>query len=690
MWLDTDDTVHNAKAIPGLVAQASQAVGAISLEYQYSFDADGNLETTQYRERIVRRADYEWKGRVHEVLVNKRSLANVKSKDVTIVHHMPVGDNHEKSMRNLRLLNLQLQDEKAAEKLDPRTLFYIAKTLLGLGEQPEALKYFYQYVQVSGWEEELYHAWNHISMIERSLRHYDKAINAATIAWQCFPNYPEAYMHLAWVYREMKKYDKSNIYLDLCLKMDKPDWQTVSAPKNYDIIPLKMLANNYLDMNKVDDALTVHQQIVALNPKDSESVRILENLQEMKREKDTVAEYWSQFLKIKDNKKAVKEFYGNIPKQYLDFPSIIKIRNSFDVKTESSGKDMAIYCGASIEEWTPESVKKSGIGGSEEAVINLARELQGKGYKVTVYNNIQSAQAFDGVWYKPYYEFNPNDKWDYFVAWRTVEIFDAKINAAHKYIWMHDLMNPRDFTKARVDNIEKIIVLSKFHRSTLPAIADEKFFVTSNGVDTSLFNQEVKRCPHKLVYTSAYERGLEYLLDMWPTIRKEVPDAMLTICYGWKGFDALWSTNPERMAWKDRMVKKIESFKDQGVTELGRIDHKQVAWEMLNSGVWAYPTTWAETNCITALKAQIAGAVPVVRNLAALEETVQHGVKLTIDPRTEEGKKQFAQEVINTLLNTKEADRKTMMKDMRAKYTWRAIADQWDQELLTQKEYANV
>jgi hypothetical protein len=65
-------------------------------------------------------------------------------------------------------------------------------------------------------------------------------------------------------------------------------------------------------------------------------------------------------------------------------------------------------------------------------------------------------------------------------------------------------------------------------------------------------------------------------------------------------------------------------------------------------------------------------------------------VKLTIDPRTEEGKKQFAQEVINTLLNTKEADRKTMMKDMRAKYTWRAIADQWDQELLTQKEYANV
>ena len=288
MWLDTDDTVEHAERIKELVknADSKKTVGSIFLKYNYSFDENGNLETVQWRERIVRRNGYVWKGRIHEVLVNTRSLQNVKSNDVVVIHHLEHSDAKERSMRNLRILLSQLQDEQKEGKPDPRTLFYIAKTLHGIGEYREALKYFTQYVQVSGWEEEVYHAWTHISMIYRELKEYDKAVLAAANAWKIYPQAPDAYLHAGWAYQSMKKYEKSNVFLELCMQMKPAEFDTVNTPKNSTVIPLKMLANNYVDMNKVDKAIEAHRKVVSLVPNDKESVSILEQLNTYKKQMD--------------------------------------------------------------------------------------------------------------------------------------------------------------------------------------------------------------------------------------------------------------------------------------------------------------------------------------------------------------------------------------------------------------------
>ena len=59
---------------------------------------------------------------------------------------------------------------------------------------------------------------------------------------------------------------------------------------------------------------------------------------------------------------------------------------------------------------------------------------------------------------------------------------------------------------------------------------------------------------HKLWHQSSADRGLEHLLKLWPRIVEKFPDATLDHCYGFEVFDTMYHNNPERMAWKQRML----------------------------------------------------------------------------------------------------------------------------------------
>lgn len=181
-----------------------------------------------------------------------------------------------------------------------------------------------------------------------------------------------------------------------------------------------------------------------------------------------------------------------------------------------------------------------------------------------------------------------------------------------------------------------------------------------------------------IVYGSSYDRGLEHLLKMWPEILKEVPDAKLRIFYGWTLFDRIMANNPERMAWKEKMQ---ELMNQPGITHLGRISHGACAVEFENAGIWAYPTHFGEISCITAMRAQALGAIPVVINYAALEETVQHGIRVDGDIYEPEVREQYKQALITLLKEpASEKTREAMIIWAQSKFPWSKVAKQWTDE----------
>lgn len=187
------------------------------------------------------------------------------------------------------------------------------------------------------------------------------------------------------------------------------------------------------------------------------------------------------------------------------------------------------------------------------------------------------------------------------------------------------------------------------------------------------------RNPKLMIYGSSYDRGLEHLLKMWPDIREEVPDAELHVFYGWVLFDRVYGDNPERQAWK----QKINDLMEQpGITHLGRISHGACIEKHKNAGIWAYPTHFGEISCITAMRAQAYGSIPVVINYAALKETVQHGIKVEGDIYEDETKKEYVKQLTALLKDEKKQEkiRKPMMKWAKSKFAWSNVAKQWSDE----------
>lgn len=183
---------------------------------------------------------------------------------------------------------------------------------------------------------------------------------------------------------------------------------------------------------------------------------------------------------------------------------------------------------------------------------------------------------------------------------------------------------------------------------------------------------------YRVIYTSSYDRGLLHLLEMWPDVKKEVPDAELHVFYGWQLFVQFYSGNPASMAWKAKMD---ELMKQPGITDHGRVPQKDLVKEYEQSGIWAYPTHFGEINCISAIKAQVYGCEPVVVNYAALRETVQYGRRIEGDVYDQETKDEFKKQLI-LALNEPMAEEKRLEMQKWAKdtYSWKRIASDWDIE----------
>lgn len=180
---------------------------------------------------------------------------------------------------------------------------------------------------------------------------------------------------------------------------------------------------------------------------------------------------------------------------------------------------------------------------------------------------------------------------------------------------------------------------------------------------------------HRLFYGSSYDRGLEHLLKMWPEIKKAYPDAELHICYGWELYDKAYPDNPERIAWKHRMNDDMDY---PGIKHHGRVGKRQLRKIQKKCGIWAYPTHFGETCCITGMDCQFVGCVPVVIDLAGLKETVQSGIKVEGDIYDEETQAEYLRELLALMGDEprwqKESEK---AKKVAGAFGWWRVARHW-------------
>jgi glycosyltransferase involved in cell wall biosynthesis len=342
-----------------------------------------------------------------------------------------------------------------------------------------------------------------------------------------------------------------------------------------------------------------------------------------------------------------------------------------------------------VGQWDPSFVK-SGLPGSEECAVYATEELAKRGIHVDVYMDPPAKSWWGSPLSNPrWVEVSTWDSplntetYDLVLMWRRMDAFNGKKRGKKVFFWPHDSLwgLPPGGSYPPFLNFDGVVVLSEHHQrqlSALPNYTTVPYAVCGNGIVPEQFiNHGEVRPKLALGYFSNYARGLQVLISAWPTIREQFPEATLAICYGRQ----TWNTMPQQ-ALND-LIAKIEQYKDQGVTEYGKVGHEQLATIMKQTSIWAYPClTEAETFCITAVKAQAAGCIPAVCRVGALFETVHPdapGVDLTVPSFA----LRYTQVLLSVMHRIKVSNSAVIQQEREKyiefgnKFSWKACVDKW-------------
>jgi len=625
--LDCDDAIIHPENIDALAEYAkAESVSIVYCYYYYSKDEWGNCNAAHYREGLIRKDDnLYWNKEIHENILPK-DTTNFKifldDKHSVVYDHLIDASHVDRAVeRNIQYLIREYNKDK--EKTDPRTIGYLGRMFASVKDYDKAIFFLQKHIELSGWDEDRYFSWTILSDTYRERKEYDTAIACAFEALQERTDYPDAYLRLMDVYFDQEKWSKAIEWGTTGLIKEVPRTFMLLDPSSYGWRPTLKLAFAYFKTDNFKKAWELMRIVQRQVPTFD---FVLENatfFQQAAEHQEYIEKFiWMvKYLENKQAKDKVRKILDVVPNDINEHEIIIKLRHKYFPPRTWGDKEITIFCGQTAEAFSPKSIK-TGIGGSEEAVICLSRELTKLGWKVTVYNNCGDDEGeYEGVTYLNWIKFNIADIFNVFVAWRG-NMFDLEINAKSKIVWMHDIPQEANFKGELSRFFDKVVMLSEYHKTLLPKdVPNEKIYISTNGLNPEDFKglEEIKRNPHRVIYASSYNRGLEQLLEIWGDVKKEVPDAELHIMYGWTVYDLYVK---EGFVKDDGFKKKmVKLMMQDGVYEHGRIGHKELLKEYAKSGIFAYPCTYTgEINCIALTKAIACGCIPVTNDFAVLKE----------------------------------------------------------------------
>ncbi len=269
--------------------------------------------------------------------------------------------------------------------------------------------------------------------------------------------------------------------------------------------------------------------------------------------------------------------------------------------------------------------RQKALGGSETAVINVARELAKQGHYVRVFCDCDKPGLYDGVVYcsnQTWNEFISHSECDILIVSRTHTMAGTfKINSKLNVLWNHDILTRGNELMASLWNYDYMYCLSEFHvkqyREELPDLAQYDIKLQTNGVDLALIPKRTEK-KHRIMFTSRPERGLYAALQLFEDYGDK--DLELLIC------NYMTVNDPNVIELEKLCAMKIQQLKGKGFKiELGRYAKKELYEKISESKAVLYPTNFPEIFCISALEAQACGTAYITTDDYALPEVLSQG-----------------------------------------------------------------
>ncbi len=356
LWVDSDDTVINAKNLHKLANHAEEEVGAVWFPYHYAHDEFGNVSTLYERERLLRaKFGWLWKGRLHETVSPVNSCKFVRSDEVIIKHdHLAGATRHE---RNFKLLNIMLKENPN----DKRVWLYMGHQHFATRDWMESAKWYLKF----GTDKECipierYQALCYCSKAMREMKE-TQAVDVALMAIELFPNYRDAYLELAHSYLMIGDMDKALHWVAISDLKDiiiEPPHVIFINSLEYTFNKYCLLSECYLRKGEFAKALQYSMEAYGVRPIEDakRNIEYIKRLDTQERVSDSVKILSVELLK---NQEIVKlnDLLKATPYWFRDTPDYQMLRVGIEHYTQNikdspqivgDGKNVLVNIGGSV------------------------------------------------------------------------------------------------------------------------------------------------------------------------------------------------------------------------------------------------------------------------------------------------------------------------------------------------------
>lgn len=381
------------------------------------------------------------------------------------------------------------------------------------------------------------------------------------------------------------------------------------------------------------------------------------------------------------HKDVLMEFYNNYK---IKVKIIEESINKFTIEECKKSKNILFYTGFSSLRWNYTYSQKNALGGSETAVANLAKYFPSN-YNIYISGDV-AEEKVDNVTYIHLHNLRDivsKIPFHTLIVSRYVGFYEMfpETSFYKSFIWGHDIalypygcnLDIHAILNKWSAKINACICQTEWHKQLFydqyPDLRN-KLEVINNGILTENFVVKPVKRTNRFIYTSCSERGLDRLLEIWPRIVSEIPDAELFIC----------SYNPFPKNDYDNGLKNIID-NNKSITHLGCLDRDKLYELMASAEFWLYPTWFPETSCITSMEMLMSEVICIYYPVAGLVNTLgDYGIPVERENE------------VNTILNLS-TKQKTEMKKRGKEYilkcSWKNKAVEWGKYIFDKNDEIN-
>jgi glycosyltransferase involved in cell wall biosynthesis len=298
-------------------------------------------------------------------------------------------------------------------------------------------------------------------------------------------------------------------------------------------------------------------------------------------------------------------------------------------------------------DYTADTPYQQPLGGSQSALCYLVVELARLGHEIAVLNETTRPGTYRGVQFLHLARV-PRDFLPRFDVVVAVNSARGGLRLRQDYglraplvSWLslapdQPVVEPLALPEVR-DTWDGFAFVSAWQQQQFIArfgIASDKARVLRNAISPAFAETPLAPAwfergePAVLVYTSTPYRGLDVLLLAFRDIRREIPELRLRVFSSM----AIYQVSAAQDQYRPLYAQCVA----EGHEYRGPVGQSRLAQELRGIAGLAYPSTFAETSCISVLEAMAAGAFIFTTRLGALPETT-NGFAYLVDFESDPG-----------------------------------------------------